>query len=153
MATNRRKIMRNRRGNIQNLTGPQLDSLLHGHDFFQDAFKDDAERREAWELHRADLMAYWLQDLDEWLSAGNVNRFGHPSPDGPGTRPAAWWNYDAPAEPLEGETEVEYLHRLKLLTAAEKRHLAKHPELLEPEAVIFEDEDAEEDEPAACAPP
>lgn len=78
------------------LTGAQKDSLLHGHEFFGGAFQSEDDRRKAWEIHRAELLTFWTQDPGEWLNAGNRQGFGNPAPGGPGTRPAAWWDYDAP---------------------------------------------------------
>jgi hypothetical protein len=109
MATNRTRRSRNRRDNIVELTGPQRDSLLHGHDFFGGAFQSEDDRREAWKLHRAGLLAFWLQDPDEWLTAGNQNGFGNPAPGGPGTRPSAWWMYDMPNEPLTTISPAEQI--------------------------------------------
>jgi hypothetical protein len=40
----------------------------------------------------------------------------------PRTRPARWWQYDAPEPLRSGESEYEYLRRHRLLTAAEKSH-------------------------------
>lgn len=154
MATNRTRRSRNRRDNIVALTGPQRDSLLHGHDFFRDAWQTPDDRRKAWELHKADLMIFWLQDPDEWLAAGNQRNFGNPEPGGPGTRPCAWWDFDAKDEPrpftieslIALETEkrgdpdhsldfavfhdceesaVVYLHRLKLLSKPETAYLKR----------------------------
>jgi hypothetical protein len=111
MATNRTRRSRNRRDNIVALTGPQRDDLLHGHDFFKGAWQGPDDRRKAWELHRDDLVQFWTQDPDAWLAAGNQRDFGNPEPDGPGTRPRAFWDFDAvedmvtisPAEQIEME--------------------------------------------------
>jgi hypothetical protein len=40
-----------------------------------------------------------------------------------------------PNDPPVFESEATYLDRHGLLSAEEKKHLAKHPELLEPEVV------------------
>lgn len=48
-----------------------------------------------------------------------------------------WLSFD-PADPPTFESQAAYLDRHGLLSAEEKRHLKKHPELLEPEAVVFE---------------
>ena len=42
-------------------------------------------------------------------------------------------------DPPEFESEAAYLQRHDLLTPQEKKYLASHPELLEPEKVTFED--------------
>jgi len=46
-----------------------------------------------------------------------------------------------PENPPTYESEAAYLLRLDLLTPAEKKHLEKHQELLEPDTIEFEDED------------
>lgn len=48
-----------------------------------------------------------------------------------------------PDDHLIFESQAAYLDRYGFLTESEKRHIKKHPELLEPEKVIF-DEDEEE---------
>ena len=45
-----------------------------------------------------------------------------------------------PDDPPRYESEAAYLQRLGLLTPAEEKYLQKHPELLEPETVILEDD-------------
>jgi hypothetical protein len=138
--------------------------------------------REAWEKVKTEILPEWIRKH-------------------PGTRPAAWWEFDAPQEPVPGwpafhaaqrrriggvgvpqhdviavaprfdrgtpcgwfdaegaavfegaipvdpnnpptfESEASYLSRLELLTPAEVKYLAVRPELLEPEAVVFDDDD------------
>jgi len=46
-----------------------------------------------------------------------------------------------PNNPPIYESESVYLRRLDLLSDTEKRHLEKHAELLEPEMVVFEEDD------------
>ncbi len=41
----------------------------------------------------------------------------------PGTRPFAWWSFDAPG-PREGDSELDYLRRHNLLTPGERQNLA-----------------------------
>jgi len=62
-------------------------------------FWDEADRRAAWDEHRAVLLA--------------TSR--------PGRRPSAWWEYDRPAEdrPRPGEHEVEALLRIGEATPAD----------------------------------
>ncbi|MRR56121.1 MAG: hypothetical protein EG822_16750 [Deltaproteobacteria bacterium] len=57
-----------------------------------------------------------------------------------------------PNDPPTFESEAAYLSRHGLLTKEEKAYLKKHPELLEPEAVIFDECDEEESETEACTP-
>jgi len=128
MGTNRTKRGRNRRDNVADLTGAQRDSLLHGHDFFGDAWKQPGDRRKAWGIHRAGLLAFWLQDPDEWLNAGNRQGFGSPAPGGAGTRPAAWWDFDA-TEPLRTVTPAEQI-ALEIEKRGEAEYLGtdEHPQ-------------------------
>ena len=82
--------------------------LLVGHAFFDDGFEGDEDaRREAWFEHRDELLAYWIQDPARWKRPSGmsaIDHFEHPEPGGPGTRPWAWWRYEAPAmrRPVEG---------------------------------------------------
>lgn len=46
-------------------------------------------------------------------------------------------------DPPTFESETAYLNRLNFLTPAEKVHLRKHPELMEPEKIEFEEDDEE----------
>ncbi|MEI8189772.1 MAG: hypothetical protein WCI75_08645 [candidate division NC10 bacterium] len=46
-----------------------------------------------------------------------------------------------PAHPPTFESEAAYLRRRRLLTADERAHLAKHPALLDPEVVVFDDDE------------
>jgi hypothetical protein len=72
------------------------------------AFSSDESRRISWRSHAADVM-----------------RLVHP-----GSRPWAWWEYDAPEPARPGESEPVYLARWGLLTEAEQESLAQatvHP--------------------------
>jgi hypothetical protein len=89
--------------------------------------RDDAEARADWEEHRAELMTFWTQDPTAWR-ATNHQGFFSPAPGGPGTRPAAWWWFDAPPalrlgdgpiEPPTPENERVLLARHGLLTPGE----------------------------------
>ena len=68
-------------------------------------FESEEARRQAWEENR-DRLFYLRHDDDKGL----VEREAY-------TRPAAWWNYEAPEPKQEDETEREYLIRLGLGTA------------------------------------
>lgn len=59
-----------------------------------------AAAREMWNEKRDALMASWVQER-------------------PGTRPWAWWTFDAPEDRPEGESEAGYLRRHGLLTPGE----------------------------------
>ena len=70
--------IRRDRGRLDALTDAQRSHLEVGHYFFDfdgeaDRFRDEAHRRRAWALHRADILADWR---------------------GPGSRPVALWQYD-----------------------------------------------------------
>lgn len=58
--------------------GPDhLRALTRGHGFFPDTFPGDEGKKEAWEELRDEIMADWIRTK-------------------PGTRPHAWWLYEAP---------------------------------------------------------
>lgn len=65
------------------------------------AFDSDRSRRAAWRKHHAELLP--LVD--------------------PGSRPWAWWQYDAPEPVLPREPELAYLKRCQLLSEPEQLHL------------------------------
>ncbi len=107
----------------------QLGHLQHGPAgvFFHDApamlgygtrtfpFKDEEHRRQLWAEHREQLLAYKFGfTMDEKLG-----------PREPGTRPAAWWNYEAPGPRLPGETQPEALDRMGLLSDDERKAIAR----------------------------
>jgi hypothetical protein len=76
--------------------------LLQAFDFLGSGYGeaenfDEAGARADWREHRDELLTYWTQPRAEWLRAGQFG-FAHPEPGGPGTRPAAWWWFDAPPE-------------------------------------------------------
>lgn len=59
-----------------------ITELLSGFDFFGDSFGGDEElRQRAWRLFREQILALWTKYK-------------------PGTRPWAWWHYDAPGSRL-----------------------------------------------------
>ena len=65
------------------------------------AFNTDAARHRAWREHRAELLP--LVD--------------------PGSRPWAWWQYEAPQPVLPREPELAYLERCGQLTEPERIRL------------------------------
>jgi len=88
------------------ITNGRLDleqylELLLGPKDDDSAFDSDESRRDAWRKHFAELM---------------------PMVD-PGSRPWAWWQYDAPEPMLPREPEVAYLSRCGLLTEDERARL------------------------------
>ena len=66
------------------------------------AFASDQFRRIMWQAHSAELLR-----LVE-----------------PGSRPWAWWQYEAPEPARPRESELAYLIRCGLLTAADRRRLS-----------------------------
>ncbi len=79
----------------------QYLELLLGPKDEMSAFDSDVSRRAAWRDHSGALM---------------------PMVD-PGSRPWAWWQYDAPGPPLPREPEPAYLSRYGLLTDVERNRL------------------------------
>ena len=69
-------------------------------------FEDEEHRRQLWEHNRD-----FLIDKDvgnQWLYTRR-----------PGTRPAGWWDYEAPEPRRDLESEEDYLRRLDLLFPGE----------------------------------
>ena len=65
-------------------------------------FKSEEERREAWEAHKDKIMGEWREN------------------NSPGTRPGAWWTYEAPENIFKDnrrsrELEIKYLIEWGLL--------------------------------------
>jgi hypothetical protein len=79
-----------------------LELLLGPNDAIS-AFDSDESRREAWREHAAELL---------------------PMVD-PGSRPWAWWQYDATEPILPREPALAYLSRCGLLTSAERERLQR----------------------------
>jgi hypothetical protein len=77
--------------------------LLLGPGDAASAFASDESRRSSWRAHSAELMR--LVD--------------------PGSRPWAWWEYDAPEPVRPRESELAYLSRCGLLTETEQASLAQ----------------------------
>ena len=67
-------------------------------------YDGDRERCPEWTAHENELVAAWATDR-------------------PGTRPGIWWRLTAPEPRPEGESEVAYLRRHKLLMRGEERRL------------------------------
>jgi hypothetical protein len=88
---------------LGNLDLEQYLELLLGPSDGGSAFDSDEFRRSSWRSHRAEVMRL-VQ---------------------PGSRPWAWWEYDAPEPARPRESETEYLARLGLLTEAEQISLAR----------------------------
>jgi hypothetical protein len=59
-----------------------------------------------WRKHGHRLLAAWIMDH-------------------PGERPAAWWAFDAPGELAEGESQLDYLDRHRLIGSKERRAMLR----------------------------
>ena len=81
----------------------QFLELLLGPRSAGSAFDSDKSRRTSWRSHSAELMRL-VQ---------------------PGSRPWAWWKYEAPEPPKPRESAMAYLARCGLLTEAERASLAQ----------------------------
>ena len=74
------------------------------------------EMRCDWELHRDRLLHWWITGEGE---PSTMKLWTFVSVNVPGTRPWAWWEFDAPEDAREGETERDYLVRLGLMLPGE----------------------------------
>jgi hypothetical protein len=73
----KRRVAKVKRADLAELNREQRRHLLSGCGYFGLAFRDEDEERAAWEIH------------GEQLLAEHIVKF-------PGTRPKAWWKFDAP---------------------------------------------------------
>lgn len=127
MPTNRRS-RRRRRADAGTLTANQFEHLSGGSTLLDDGlfepigtpgypFHDAAHRRALWVQFRDVLMqgepvGFTLQEGFE---------------PAPGWRPDGWWSYESPSPRLPGESQVDALRRMGLLTEAEEQAIAKMP--------------------------
>jgi len=81
----------------------QYLELLLGPKDAASAFASDESRRSSWRSHAAEVMRLVY----------------------PGSRPWAWWEYDAPEPVLPRESETAYLARCGLFTESEQKSLRK----------------------------
>lgn len=96
---------RKRRSRAPNVLSPiALDDMLHGLLLIpgcgyalEGCQLDRARMAMDWKRHRAHLLPEWIRER-------------------PGTRPYAWWLFDAPEVRSEDESERDYLERHGLLT-------------------------------------
>jgi hypothetical protein len=86
----------------------------------QDAAVEAA--RADWARYGADLLAWWVGEDDRRFSA---KPWIWAPRNGPGTRPWAWWAFDAPAARGEDESEAGYLERLNLWRPGERDRYAE----------------------------
>ena len=74
--------------------------ILTGGDFFgaygEGEHFDHRTAQVHWQEHRAELLAYWTQPFEAWRREHGQTSFENPEPGGPGTRPWAWWEFEAP---------------------------------------------------------
>lgn len=95
MPTTRTRRSRNRIANGSGLTLYELEDLLHGFVFFEEPFKDDDERRKCWKKNRAYILSLMGKPCaGETMALTNGVYFEY------GTRPHAWWRFDAPGDRL-----------------------------------------------------
>lgn len=131
MATNRKRTPRSRRDAGLNQAQmdwlhslPYPDNPVEPWDYFcaytNSGLPQYRTGPELWDRYKETI-------LDDWIK------------ENPCTRPERYWEFDAPGERLPGESQAAYLDRHGLLTKEEKTYLRKHPELLEPEAIILTD--------------
>lgn len=118
MPTNRRRRTREFRGSVPRLAPWMIEGLLTGHDdgtkgWDRFGFWHGTQGMvpgkclsiaEAWRHYGPELLSRWIKEH-------------------PGSRPAAWWLFDAPESRSEGESETAYLARHELLSPAERRAL------------------------------
>jgi hypothetical protein len=76
------------------------------------------QMRQDWKMHRERLLHWWItgENKPQGMKPWTFVMTGRP-----GTRPWAWWEFDAP-EPLgEHESERNYLQRLNLFLPGEEQ--------------------------------
>ena len=82
------------------LTNEKRSQLLDGDDFLSRAYGDDgwkeAQARADWLEWRDELVQFWTQPPPAHEARDAPHGFYNPTPGGPGTRPWAWWYFDAP---------------------------------------------------------
>ena len=101
------------------LTPEELERLISGFNILDGDdpawATDDEARRQVWLRHREYVMSLQgkpCQGESFAFQRSNVY-FAY------GTRPSAWWDYDAPEPRVPGESEAAYLTKLGLLNGAE----------------------------------
>lgn len=98
--------------------------LITGFDFFGDAYSRDPESdppamkqmREDWETHREEMLAEWIAER-------------------PGSRPWAWWTFDAVARRETSDGTDHPFDRLERRELCEKWH-AEHPAMRHDERFV-----------------
>ncbi len=100
---------------VKALSDACREQLLTGHDFFTEGYGHDAENdptamermREDWETHREEMLAKWIAEH-------------------PGSRPFAWWLFDAPARRETSDGSVHPFDRPTRRELCDEWH-AQHP--------------------------
>ena len=100
---------------VEEVSDACREQLLTGHDFFGDGYGHDAENdptamermREDWETHREEMLAKWIAER-------------------PGSRPWAWWTFDAPTRRETSDGSVHPFDRPTRRELCEKWH-AQYP--------------------------
>jgi hypothetical protein len=70
-----------------------------------------------WEAVKTEMRADWQKHQAELIAAVAAERPGH--------RPWAWWEFEAPERRQVGETQPDYLERLKLWIPGERDRYAR----------------------------
>jgi hypothetical protein len=125
MPTNRKRVSRNpkpkveqwkidflKRGelNCRGMTDTEIDTASWELLDFTNNLRDTPDKAiDLWDQYREEIMAKWIEKY-------------------PGTRPWAWWTYDAPKR----ESDAAWLKRKGFLTKKEKEYLDKNPSILKP---------------------
>ena len=111
MPTTRKRTRRSRR----EIEDWQIEFLLHGRVLRPDGRPSLRpllfERRWDGCFARTAAAALWAERREELMASWVQER--------PGTRPWGWWQYDAPEDRPEGESEAGYLRRHGFLTPGE----------------------------------
>jgi hypothetical protein len=76
------------------------------------------DARAAWVIHGPALLRWWLGEGED----ATRKPWAWVAPGGPGTRPWAWWQFDAPEPRDADETQADYLIRHGLLLPGEDLH-------------------------------
>jgi hypothetical protein len=116
-----------RRKGFRRRIAPELSTtsvflMLNGNDFFGEWRGSALEADQAWKSPEAEqyirnLWSGWREFLlTQWISHY------------PGTRPWAWWMFDAPEPRNPDESEPDYLKRHGLLTKPERGGVVKYRE-------------------------
>lgn len=100
---------------VEALSDACREQLITGHDFFSDGYGHDAESdptamkqmRQDWETHREEMLAKWIAEH-------------------PGSRPFAWWLFDAPTRRETSDGSVHPFDRPERRELCEKWH-AQYP--------------------------